>query len=140
MNCFARLQPIDHGTDAGFAKIGDMTAAKAFFASAKMVIGVTSDRFTTGKYDSYPRAIRTVLGTVVRHRDSPYLSNRLEQDHRGRKATTARCAGSSAHDRQANSVAPTTNCVTSSVPSPEPISKSPPTTAGSTSFAAPQRF
>jgi putative transposase len=57
-----------------------------------------------------------------------------------KKAATVRCTGSSAQDRLANSVAPTTSCVTFSVPAPEPISKSPPTTAGSISFAAPQRF
>jgi hypothetical protein len=43
-------------------------------------------------------------------------------------------------DRLADSVAPTTSCVTFSVPAPELISQSPMTTAGSTSFAAPQRF
>jgi transposase-like protein len=32
-----------------------------------------------------PRAIRTSLGAGVRHRDSQYLNNRLEQDHRGVK-------------------------------------------------------
>ena len=31
------------------------------------------------------RAIRTTLGEGVRHRDSQYLNNRLEQDHRGVK-------------------------------------------------------
>jgi photoactive yellow protein len=36
-------------------------------------------------HDSYPRAIRTILGADVRHRDSQYLNNRLEQDHRGVK-------------------------------------------------------
>jgi putative transposase len=36
-------------------------------------------------HDSYPRAIRTTLGAGVRHRDSQYLNNRLEQDHRGVK-------------------------------------------------------
>jgi hypothetical protein len=51
------------------------------------------------------------------------------------KAATVRCAGSCAHDRLANSVAPTTSYVTFSVPAPEPISKCPPTTVGSTSFA-----
>jgi transposase-like protein len=50
-----------------------------------MVTGITPDRVTTDGHDSYPRAIRTVLGTCVRHRDSQYLNNRLEQDHRGVK-------------------------------------------------------
>jgi putative transposase len=62
-----------------------MAAAKAFFESAKMVTCVTPGRVTTDGYDSYPRAIRTVLGADVRHRDSQYLNNRLEQDHRGAK-------------------------------------------------------
>jgi putative transposase len=62
-----------------------MTAAKAFLESNKMVTGVTPDRVTTDGHDSYPRAIRTTLGAGVRHRDSQYLNNRLEQDHRGVK-------------------------------------------------------
>ena len=63
----------------------DRAAAKAFFRSAKVVIGVTPDRVTTDGHDSYPRAIRTELGKKVRHRTSRYLNNRLEQDHRGIK-------------------------------------------------------
>jgi putative transposase len=62
-----------------------MAVAKAFFESAKMVTGITPDRVTTDGHDSYPRAIRTVLGTRVQHRDSQYLNNRVEQDHRGVK-------------------------------------------------------
>ena len=68
-----------------FSEHRDMAAAKAFFESAKMVTGITPDRVTTDGHDSYPRAIRTVLGTGVRHRNSQYLNNRLEQDHRGVK-------------------------------------------------------
>jgi DDE domain len=68
-----------------FSEYRDMAAVKAFFESAKMVTGVTPDRVTTDGHDSYPRAIRTTLGAGVRHRDSQYLNNRLEQDHRGVK-------------------------------------------------------
>jgi putative transposase len=71
--------------DVMFSEHRDMTAAKAFFESAKMVTGVTPDRVTTDGHDSYPRAIRTTPGAGVRHRDSQYLNNRLEQDHRGVK-------------------------------------------------------
>ena len=71
--------------DVMFSEHRDMAAAKAFFESAKMVTGITPDRVTTDGHDSYPRAIRTVLGTRVRHRDSQYLNSRLEQDHRGVK-------------------------------------------------------
>ena len=71
--------------DVMFSQHRDMAAAKAFFKSAKMVTGVTPDRVTMDGHDSYPRAIRTTLGAGVRHRDSQYLNNRLEQDHRGVK-------------------------------------------------------
>jgi putative transposase len=71
--------------DVMFSEHRDMAAAKAFSESAKMVTGVTPDRVTTDGHDSYPRAIRTVLGTGIRHRNSQYLNNRLEQDHRGVK-------------------------------------------------------
>jgi putative transposase len=79
---------IDHSgalVDVMFSEHRDMAAAKAFFESAKMVTGVTPDRVTTDGHDSYPGAIRTTLGAGVRHRDSQYLNNRLEQDHRGVK-------------------------------------------------------
>jgi transposase-like protein len=60
-----------------FSEHRDMAAAKAFFESAKMVTGVTRDRVTTDGHGSYLRAIRTVLGTRVRHRDHQYLRSCL---------------------------------------------------------------
>jgi transposase-like protein len=64
----------------------NLAAARRFFRSAKAVTGVTPDRVTTDGHDAYPRAIRTELGSRVRHRNNAYLNNRLEQDHRGIKA------------------------------------------------------
>ena len=72
--------------DVMFSEHRDMAAAKAFLASAKMVTGITPTRVTTDGHDSYPGAIRMVLGPGVRHRNSRYLNNRVEQDHRGIKA------------------------------------------------------
>lgn len=71
--------------DVMFSEHRDMAAAMAFFQSAKTVTDITPDRVTTDGHDSYPRAIRTTLGAVVKHRTSRYLNNRLEQDHRGIK-------------------------------------------------------
>jgi transposase-like protein len=62
-----------------------MTAAQAFFLSAKSVTGMTPDQVTTDGHGSYPRAIRSTLGRRVVHRTSAYKNNRLEQDHRGVK-------------------------------------------------------
>jgi transposase-like protein len=63
----------------------DMTAAQAFFRSAKAATGVTPDLVTTDGHGSYPRAICATLGRRVVHRTSVYKNNRLEQDHRGVK-------------------------------------------------------
>ncbi len=63
----------------------DIKAARAFFRSAKTVTGITPTRVTTDGHDSYPRAIRSELGKHIKHRTSRYLTNRLEQDHRGIK-------------------------------------------------------
>jgi hypothetical protein len=123
-----------------FSEHRDMAAATAFFESAKMVTGVTPDRVTT------------IAATVILARSGrPWAKvcgiatagisiTDWSKIIAASKAATVRCAGSSAHDRLANSVAPTTSCVTFSVPAPELISKSQPTTVDSTSLAASQRF
>jgi putative transposase len=72
--------------DVRLSETRDMAAAKAFFRSAKTVIGIVPDRVTTDGHDSYPRAIDTELGSHVRHRTNRYLNNRIEQDHRGIKS------------------------------------------------------
>jgi putative transposase len=71
--------------DVMFSEHRDMAAAKAFFEADKMIPASRPTEVTTDGHDSYPRVIRTTLGADVRHRDSQYLNNRLEQDHRGVK-------------------------------------------------------
>ena len=61
----------------------DMNAAKRFFRHARMVVGRIPEKVTTDGHDSYPRAIREILGEDVVHRCSRYMNNRIEQDHRG---------------------------------------------------------
>jgi putative transposase len=63
----------------------DMKAAKRFFKQALDVVGYAPKRVATDGHDSYPRAIREILGSEVLHRTNRYLNNRLEQDHRGIK-------------------------------------------------------
>jgi len=62
-----------------------MAAAKAFFRGAISAIGKIPRQVTSDGHDSYPRAIREVLGPEVEHRCSAYLNRRIEQDHRGVK-------------------------------------------------------
>ena len=63
----------------------NMEATKRFFKQAVEVVGHAPERVTTDGHDSYPRAIREILGSDVLHRTNRYLNNRLEQDHRGIK-------------------------------------------------------
>ena len=71
--------------DSMLSEHRDMGAAKRFFTQAKDATGCVPERVTTDGHDSYPRAIRRVLGRKVEHRTNRYLNNRIEQDHRGIK-------------------------------------------------------
>lgn len=71
--------------DSRLSEKRDMEAAKRFFTQALAVVGHAPERGTTDGHDSYPRAIREMLGSHVIHRCNPYLNNRLEQDHWGMK-------------------------------------------------------
>jgi putative transposase len=63
----------------------DMAAAQRFFRNALAVAGQAPQQVTTDGHDSYPRAVREILGRNVEHRDNAYLNRRIEQDHRGIK-------------------------------------------------------
>jgi putative transposase len=60
-------------------------SAQEFFTQAVAVVGSVPDQVTTDGHASYPRTIRETMGSNVQHRTSTYLTNRLEQDHRGIK-------------------------------------------------------
>ena len=71
--------------DSMLSETRDMAAAKTFLRGAVSVIGKLPRQVTSDGHDSYPRAIREVLGCQVEHRCSAYLNRRIEQDHRGVK-------------------------------------------------------
>jgi putative transposase len=71
--------------DSMLSATRDMAAAQRFFRSALSVVNEAPKQVTTDGHDSYPRAIREVLGRKVEHRDNAYLNRRIEQDHRGVK-------------------------------------------------------
>jgi putative transposase len=64
--------------DVRLSDTRDLTAAEAFFRSARTVTGVMPDRITTDGHNAYPRAIRNVFGHQVAHRTKRYLNNHLE--------------------------------------------------------------
>src|SRR5918996_5585931 len=71
--------------DSMLSATRDMAAAQRFFRSTLSVINKAPRQVTTDGHDSYPRAVREVLGPKVHHRCSAYLNRRIEQDHRGVK-------------------------------------------------------
>ena len=71
--------------DSMLSATRDMAAAQRFFRGAVSVTGKVPRQVTSDGHDSYPRAIREVLGPKVEHRCSAYLNRRIEQDHRGVK-------------------------------------------------------
>jgi putative transposase len=71
--------------DSMLSETRDMAAAQSFFRGAVSAMGKIPRQVTSDGHDSYPRAIREVLGTKVEHRCSAYLNRRIEQDHRGVK-------------------------------------------------------
>jgi putative transposase len=79
---------IDHEgnlVDAMLSSTRDRAAAQRFFQSALSIAEQAPQQVTTDGHDSYPRAIREILGTEVEHRNNAYLNRRIEQDHRGIK-------------------------------------------------------
>jgi transposase-like protein len=71
--------------DSMLSATRDRTAAQRFFRKTLAVAEEAPQQVTTDGHDSYPRAIREVLGTDVEHRDNAYLNRRIEPDHRGMK-------------------------------------------------------
>jgi transposase-like protein len=67
---------------ARLSETRDVEAAKQFFAQAFAVIGKPPQHVTTNGHAADPRPIHETLGEQVLHRCSPYVKNRLEQDHR----------------------------------------------------------
>jgi transposase-like protein len=71
--------------DSMLSATRDMAAAQRFFRKTLSVAEEAPQQVTTDGHDSYPRAIREVLGRDVEHRDNAYLNRRIEQDHRSIK-------------------------------------------------------
>ena len=74
--------------DIYLSETRDRAAAEAFFRSARTLTEVVPDGVTTDRHSSYRGAIKTALGDTVTHRTTRYLTNHLEQDHRGIKQRT----------------------------------------------------
>ena len=72
--------------DVYLSDVRDQKAAESFFLQAAKTSGVTPTQITTDKEPALYPAIANVFGGKVKHRDSKYMNNCLEQDHRGPKS------------------------------------------------------
>jgi transposase-like protein len=63
----------------------DRTAARRFLRRLAEIAMRMPLRVTTDRHPAYGKAIRWILGRKVQHRQSQYLNNRIEQDHRAIK-------------------------------------------------------
>ena len=73
--------------DSMLSATRDMAAAQRFFRGAVSVTGKVPRQVTSDGHDSYPRAIREVLGPKVEHRCSAYL-NPTDRARSPRRETT----------------------------------------------------
>ena len=72
--------------DVYLSGVRDQAAAEAFFKQANTTTGIIPDQITTDKEPALYPAIKSSFGNNTKHRDSKYMNNYIEQDHRGIKS------------------------------------------------------
>ena len=72
--------------DVYLSNVRDQAAAERFFKQAKNTTGIIPEQVTTDKEPALYPAIKNVFGNQTKHRDSKYMNNCIEQDHRGIKS------------------------------------------------------
>jgi len=72
--------------DVYLSDVRDQVAAEAFLKQAINTTEIIPTQITTDKEAALYPAIKNVFGNQTKHRDSKYMNNRLEQNHRGIKS------------------------------------------------------
>ena len=72
--------------DVYLSDVKDQAAAEAFFEQAQNTTGITPEQITTDKEKALYPAIKNVFANKTNHRDSKYMNNVIEQNHRGIKS------------------------------------------------------
>jgi putative transposase len=72
--------------DVYLSDVRDQAAAESFFHQAKKTTGIVPTQITTDKEPALYPAIKNLFTPVIKHRDSKYMNNRLESDHRATKS------------------------------------------------------
>jgi len=85
--CFYRaIDKAGNLVDVYLSDVRDQAAAEAFFEQAINTTGIMPEQITTDKEAALYPAIENIFGDNTKHRDSKYMNNRMEQDHRGIKS------------------------------------------------------
>lgn len=71
--------------DIYLSDVRDQAAAEKFFIQSQETTGITPTQITTDKELALYKAIENTFPKDVKHRDSKYMNNRIEQNHRGIK-------------------------------------------------------
>ena len=72
--------------DITLSDVRDQAAAEEFFKQAKETTGMMPEQITTDKEPALYPAIENTFGNETKHRDSKYMNNGIEQNHRGIKS------------------------------------------------------
>ena len=72
--------------DVYLSDVRNEVAAEAFFSQAKNINGFIPEQITTDKEAALYPAMKSVFGNKVKHHDSKYMNNQIEQDHRAIKS------------------------------------------------------
>ena len=72
--------------DVYLSDVRDQFAAERFFQQAQKATGITPIQITTDKEPALYPAIKNVFSSETKHRDSKYMNNKIESDHRGTKS------------------------------------------------------
>ena len=101
--------------DSMLSENRDRSAARLFLRRLADVTTHKPLRLTTDQHPAYGKAIRWILGRKVLHRQSRYLNNRIEQDHRTSNSAPTPCWGSSVWSRRSASARRSKSCVSTYV-------------------------
>lgn len=72
--------------DIYLSDVRNQAAAESFFRQAQNTTEITPEQITTDKEPALYPAIKNVFGKDTKHRDSKYMNNVIEQNHRGIKS------------------------------------------------------
>ena len=86
MYLYRAIDKEDNLIDVYLSDTRDKKAAEAFFKSSALTTGTLPTQITTDKEPAFANAIKNALGNDIKHRDSKYMNNIIEQDHGGIKS------------------------------------------------------